>query len=164
MSISAKLALELTVREVLAGNAPAASEPNKTITHDQFNTIMNLDGASGAPITKTAAFRQALSAGAATVNFAALTGTNGVAVDFTGLKIQAIMFKAPTTNTAAIVITPGATNGLDLLGASSSVSIKPGQTALFFLNEGAPDVASGERAIDLAGTGTEVLDIIAVAG
>ena len=58
----------------------------------------------------------------------------------------------------------GTSSGYELLGNGFTFAVKPGQEALFFLNEGAPDVASAAKNIDLSGTGTESLDVIVVLG
>ena len=106
----------------------------------------------------------ALSAGAASVDFTAIRGTGGANRDFTGKKVQAILLKNKSTNTGDMTFSVGASNGLELFGASFTFKLKPGQCCLFYLNDAAPDVAAGDKTIDVAGTGAEQFEIQAVAG
>ncbi len=161
MSIIVSYSSRLDVRETII--APAARRDN-SIVHEAYSTNLQINAASSVPATKVAAFRKSLTAGAATIDLTSLVGTNSAVVDGTGLKVQAIKVKAPTTNTAAITVAEGASSGYELLGNGFTFAVKPGQEALFFLNEGAPDVALDAKNIDLSGTGTESLDVIVVLG
>ena len=40
----------------------------------------------------------------------------------------------------------------------------PGQEHVFFGNDATPDIASGARTLDLAGTGSQVLDVVIILG
>ena len=83
---------------------PAASTTKRRVTHDQFNTTLELSAASTPPVTKVAALQAALVAGAATIDLENLTGTNGAAVVGTGLRVQAMKVRNPSTNANAITI------------------------------------------------------------
>ena len=150
----------MDVTEVLSGVALG----DASLLHNGYSTEQILGSGSSVPCTKVAPFLATLIAGALTIDLTALVGTNGAAVDLTGLKIQAIKFRAPTTNSAVINIAPGVANDYDLLGASFSIDLLPGQEVMAFLNEAAPDVATADAEIDLAGTGTDALEVILVAG
>ena len=106
---------------------------------------------------------QALTAGAATIDLTALTGTNGAAVDFTGLKVQAAKFINPVGN-AAMTITFGATNPYLLGGTAFKWILSAGQELLVYLNDASPDVASGAKNIDISGTLAQSLTCVLVAG
>ena len=163
MSVSVVWAETITVTEVLPNNqGSTATDAKRTVTHDAFNEGGTLTSATTPPVTVCAHFVQTLSGGAATINFAALTGTNGATVDCTGLKPQLVRVKNLGANN--LVITEGASNGLALLGASFSVTVFPGAVHEFFLNDAASDVASGDRTIDLAGTGSQTSEWTIVAG
>ena len=87
MAVSATVKAILDVRELLASGVPASSGGDAVVVHDGWNQELLLNGASAAPVTKVAAFQQALSSGAATIDLTALTGANGATVDGTGLKV-----------------------------------------------------------------------------
>lgn len=119
------------------------------------------------PVTKVAAYEVTLSAGAATINLAALTGlTSEETVVGTGLKVQFFKFKNKTTNANAMTITKGASNGWgpDATGASFTIPMSPGQSWTFSGAEAGIDIASGVRTIDVTGTGSQVLQIHVVMG
>lgn len=164
MAVAATAVFQCKVVETLEANTASAAEAKRKVTHDQFDDTYELAAATTPPATKVAAFEQNLSAGAATINLAALTGTNGATVDLTGLKVQIISIEAKAANANPITIVPGASNGIDLFGASSSITLQPGQRFMWFGNDAAPDVASGDRTLDLSGTGSQGLNIIIVAG
>lgn len=167
MSVALTYRSQVTVAETLTdadGVSLSASETNRVVTHDQFNTTASLTSATTPPVTTVAAFRQALTDGAATIDLTALPGTNGASVSGTGLKVQAIKFKALSTNANVITITEGASNGYALAGASWSVALLAGQEFTLYGNDATPDVAAGDKTIDLAGTGTQSVDVIVVLG
>lgn len=164
MSVSLTLAATLTAVETLGVNTASASDANRKVTHDQFNQSQALTGASNVPVSKCAYFEQALTAGAASIDLTALTGTNGGAVNGTGLKVQAILIKNKSTNSNVMTFAVGASNGYNLAGAGWSEALLPGQWTLKFLNEAAPDVAAGAKTLDIAGTGAEVAQIGIVLG
>ena len=153
MSITVTYTSSATVKEVLETNAGSATAAHRTVTHDQFNTSKTLSAGSTPPVTRVAAFTQALTDGAATIDLAALVGTNGVAVDGTGLKVQVLKVKNLGAN--ALTIVPGASNGYNLAGAASKIILGANDEALLLFNDTQPDVASGARTLDLTGTGVQ---------
>jgi hypothetical protein len=142
--------LALTARETLGTNVPAASKP--TLVHDAFNSQGTMQTGTTPPATKFAAFQKALVAGVGTIDLTALTGTNGVTVDGTGLKVQAIRIQNPSTNTRAVIVQPGASNGYNIFGGSSLVTINPGEEIVWIGNDSAnvPDVGSSAKNIGLS--------------
>ena len=113
MSVTLTLTSNITAVETLETNVPAAAATKRRVTHDQFNTTSELNAASTPPVTKVAALQAALTAGAATVDLTSLTGTNGATVDGTGLRVQAMKLRNPSTNANAITVVEGASNGYD---------------------------------------------------
>jgi len=162
MPVSATVAGTLTVAETLATNVVDATSP--VITHNGFNFSATLNASSTPPISKMASFQKALSTGAATIDCTSLIGTNGASVDFTGLKVQGYIFQNPATNANAITVTVGASNGLLLHGASWKVILQPGEQLMFLGLNVSQTVGSGNKTIDLAGTGSQALNCILVAG
>jgi hypothetical protein len=158
-------AATVTVTETV-GSTPAVTATGSaaTITHDQFNKAATLTSSTTPPVTKHAAFEKALVAGAGTIDLTALAGSNAGAVDGTGLKVQVAYFKAKAANGNPITIAVGASNGYDLSGADFSVTLSPGQEVLLYGNDATPDIASGDKTIDLSGTGTDTLQVELVMG
>jgi hypothetical protein len=161
MAVSASYSLRCDVNETLATNVPAAETP--VIIHGQFSSTGTLNATSTPPATKMAAQTISLTAGAVTIDLTALTGTNGATVDGTGLKVQILKLKNRSSN-AVMTFGEGASNGYEALGNAWTLKLLAGQEIEMFLNDAAPDIASGAKTIDVAGTGTESFDFIVVMG
>lgn len=152
----------MTVNETPDSTTTAVSQ---SIQHTGLNQSHSLTPTSTVPVTKTAGRTDfALSGGAATINFTTMQGTGGATVTFNALKVQSIIMKNKSTNTGNMTFVPGASNGLDLFGVSSSITLKPGWWIHLYCNDSAPDIAAGDCTIDVSGTGTEQFEIHAVAG
>lgn len=162
MSVSVTYGVQVTVAETMATNVVAA--PSPLVQHTGYNSSGTFTASTSVPVTQVAAFVKTMTSGAATIDFSSLTGTNGATVVGTGLKVQFAKFKNPSTNANNIAITEGVSNGLSLFGASFSVTLAPGQEITFYGNDAAPDVASGDKTIDLAGTGSQTLECMIVLG
>lgn len=144
---------------------PDAVDANRKITHNGFNTAsLSLSGSTTPPVSMVASFQQALSGGAATIDLTNMPGTNGAAVNGTGLKVRAFKFLNPATNANPITIATGASNGYALAGSAFSVTLAPGQETSMYLKDGAPAIGSGAKTLDLTGTGSQVLHAILVIG
>lgn len=160
----------LTLVETLDATAvPGATAENRTITHADLNNFAVLDAYSTIAASKAVATKITLSGGAATVDLTALTGTNGVAVTFSGLKLQAMLFVNPVGNNACRIVT-GASNGYNVGGVSTfSVTLpggangKPASALLFWPGTNGA-VGGSSKTFDLAGTGTESVYLVMVAG
>ena len=126
------------------------------------NFVSALNASSSPAVTKQIQRTLALTAGAATVNLASLVGTNGAAVDFTGLKVQHFKFINPGAN--PITFTFGASNPYLLLGSGWKIIVPAHSEVAGMLSDQPPDVDSTHKNIDIAGTGTDSFNIILVAG
>lgn len=162
MPVTVTYQSKATVAEVLSNNVPFASV--KTVTQSGMDTTATLKADSTPPATTCALFQKALSSGAATIDLTSLTGTNGAAVDFTGLKVQIAKFANPATNANPITVTFGASNGYLLGGTAWKAILSPGDEITFFKNDTGPDVDSTHKTIDLAGTGSQALNVELIAG
>lgn len=140
-----------------------ATDSDSVLTWDGINTLKTLNASSTPAVTKFVRFDQALTASSATIDLTSMTGTNGASVDFTGLKVQVAKFKNQSGN-AAMTIKFGAANPYNLLGASFTLILPDEGEITLYLPEGAPDVAGGAKDIDLAGTGSEILEVQLFAG
>ncbi len=163
MSVTAEYIANVTVRETIETNVPAAASNGANVIHSGFNKTETLTASTTIPVTKTASFQKALSSGTATIDLTSLTGSNGATVVGTGLKVQIAKFANPTGN-ASIGLTFGASNPYNLLGAAFQFTLLAGQEITLYGNDATPDVGSGAKNIDLVGTGTQVLNCIIVLG
>jgi hypothetical protein len=164
MSISSAVNFSLKVTETLtAVDAPLIDTADATI-RTKIDRVVTLTAASSPDAELNADMEIAMTAGAATIDFTALTKRGGVAVSFNGKAVRAVAFKNPATNANPITIVEGAANGLPLLGASFSLTLQPGQEHFSYLGTGGTTVAGTDKTIDITGTGSQVLQMIAIAG
>jgi hypothetical protein len=159
--------LSLTVREILAANVPAATRP--IVTHNKFNAAATLKSTTTPPVSKCAVFQKALAAGVGTIDLTALVGTNNLAIDGTGLKVQAIKVQNPATNTHVLLLKPGTSNGYNLFGAASQIILNPGESIQWVGIDSAsvPDIAAGAKNLALSDNsagGTESHNFVIIMG
>lgn len=139
-----------------------AAAGGTTLEHYLFTTKVKLTTTTTPDVEAVSYQNSVLTAGARTIDLTALP-TAGGTYDATGKKVRAFMVKNKTGN-GVLTISEGATNGYALLGAGFTFRLAAEQQALFYLGDAAPAVASGDRTIDLAGTGTEQSEITIVIG
>ena len=160
MSVSAQVTMKCRVTETLSDTSLASNGTD--VVHDAYGLATTIKADSAVPATKVAAGIQTLTAGALTMDLTALTGTNGAAVTALGLKLQVWLLK--NLGAAVMTFSEGASNGYAALGASFSFKLLQNQMAQFYLADAAPDVASGDRTIDVAGTGSQTFQNVMVLG
>jgi len=166
-STSLTYAVTATLVEILpAAQAPgAASEAARTVTQAGFNAAQRtLKSDTSPPVTCGALFQQALAAGVATIDLTALDGFNDKVVNGTGLRVQLLRVRNPATNANPISIAKGAANGYDGLGAAFGVTLAPGAEVTILTNDAGSDIGSGNKTLDLTGTGSQALDVEIVMG
>lgn len=151
----------MSVTETL-NKASLGTGSNGKVTHDQHNESATYTSSTTPKCKEAAAIEVALSGGAATIDLAAIAGTIAN-IDGSGDNILAIKFKNRTGN-AVMTISEGATNGYALLGTGFTFKLLADQSATFFLDNSSPDIGATDKTIDIAGTGTEVIDVILVTG
>jgi len=162
MAVTLKHNEKIRVEETLSTGVSSDNSDNM-IVHDSMSSNRILNSGTTPPVTQVAQFAQGLTAGAKTIDLTALVGTNGAAVNGTGLKVQ--LFKVTNrVGNAAITLTDGASNGYELAGDAWKVILLAGQSFTFYGNDATPDVAVGAKTIDCTGTGTQTFDVIVVMG
>lgn len=163
MALTLTFTPTIQAAETLESGVTFASDTS--ITHAISDLSLALTGSSSPPVSKIAEGRKAMSGGAGTIDFSAIAGANGATQDMTGLKLRFAIFRNPSTNTGSISIVDGASNGYNIFGDSSgSETLLVGQWLIRYFAGNADAVASGDKTIDIAGTGTESLDYWLVFG
>lgn len=163
MAVTVKYQADVTVEETLASGVPAQSS-GSLIIHNGYNTTDTLNASSTPPATKAVAVEQALTAGAATVDLTSMTGTNGVAVDGTGLRVQCLKFRNKSVNAAVMSIAEAVANGYDGFGAGFDIELKAGAEVTIYTNDAGGDIGAANKDLTLAGTGVEVAELVIVMG
>lgn len=164
MSVVLTYESKVTALETVETETPLADDANSIITHDGLDTSDTLNAGTGVPVTKVVANTITMTAGAATIDMTALVGSNGGAVDMTGLKLQIFKLKAKATNTNPLVVKFGAADPYTGLGSAFNFELQPGAEMTFFGNEKSAEVASGVKDLDVAGTASEEVDMMMVCG
>lgn len=161
MTISVQDVMQLTVTETLGGEFVGT---DNTVTSDGMNESATLTASSTPPVTKYSFGRAIMTAGAGTIDLTSLPNADGVAaqVTFLGLKVNGWILHNPGLNN--IAVTEGTSNGYPLQGASFLFTIRPGETFKVKGADVGTDVASGDRTIDISGTGSQYLEYGFVAG
>lgn len=143
------------------------ADPNDaTVTHILNDTAV-LNPSSTPPVTMKGAFTLTLTAGAATIGLRAFPKDDDnplLLQDGDGLKVQVAKFKNPSTNAGDITITFGASNPYLLGGSAFKWILKPGQFVTVYTNDASPDVDNTHKSIDVAGTGSETLQVFLALG
>lgn len=148
-----------TATEILPNNTGSASDLKRTVIHDQYNESGTLNSGSSPPVTTVAEFLLTLTAGAATIDLRALTGTNGASVDGNGLKLQILRIK--NLGAAAMTFSVGASNGLAI---GAGFLVPAGAVVQFMYADGLEDIDATHKTIDVAGTGSQTAEITIVMG
>lgn len=78
---------------------------------------------------------------------------------------QAILLKNDAAN-GTITVSKGASNGygLDAGGADFDIPVAPGAALVMYFDDELPDVSGSAKTLDLAGTGTQSLQVALAAG
>lgn len=144
---------------------------DNTVTEDGLTVDWTGDSAKTSsttpPVTKSAMTAKTMSSGTATIDLTAMANdSDGATVDFSGLKVCCLTLTNPSSNANAITIAEGASNGFELNsgGTAWTVTLDPGDSVQFLLNESTPDVSGTKKTIDITGTGSQVLNIGVTAG
>jgi hypothetical protein len=158
MTVRASFAGSLTVVETLTGSYVLTTD--NTVTLQLGTSSLTLDGTTTPAVTKGTVFGKALSSGVGTIDLTALPGlTAEETINGTGLKVIIMILRGKATNTGPITVTFGAANPYLLLGSGFSLKLQPGQQQDLYLLALAPTIGSGAKNLDLAGTGSEVLEV-----
>ena len=162
MSVTVRCKMALQTTEVLETSVPAAGDAS--LLHNGYDTAVDVGAASSPPVSKCAFFEQALSDAAATIDLTALVGSNGAAVDGTGLRVQFLKFRNKAGNANVMSLAIGAANGYDGFGAGFKITLAPGAEQLVRTLDGGSDISGTNCELDLAGTGAQVAEMAIVMG
>lgn len=160
MPFSTAMKLNLATVNHLTGDDLAA---NTDVLHNGYDINKTFTDDT-TPDVDTAAFQTKLmTAGAATIDLTALL-LNGVSVSASGKKPRGILITALAGNGAAVTVEKGASNGYTGLGADFSVTLEPGMSFAVDFAAGGNTVGSGDKTLDLSGTGTDGVRLSFIAG
>lgn len=163
MSVSASWAATCTVVETLPNNTSSAPDATRKVTHTEFNEGSTLTATTTPPATTVAEFIATLTAGALTIDLTALTGTNGVTVNGTGLKVQVVRIKNLGANIMTFKV--GAANGhTGVFAATNGQPVQPGAVFMLYTNDTNDDVDGTHKTWDVTGTGSQTAEITIVLG
>ena len=164
MSISAVITIGTTITETVTATDHPLIDMSDASIKEKIVVSATLSAGSNPDAELHAATQVAMVAGAATIDFTALKKRGGVPVSFSGKNIRSIVLQNPATNANDITIVAGAVTGLALFGAAFKVVLKPGHSVGAYLGSDGPAVGGINKNIDITCTGSQVLDLIAVAG
>lgn len=166
-SVSAQFNAGLEVTEVVAYGLDNVPDPSSVHSFGPDNAT--LTATSTPAVTKVFSDTIALAAGAGTLDLTSLAGPASTTVDFTGLKVQIVKLKTPASNSGSIIVEhKDAATGYNLFGddnnSDESIEVPPGTVLIFIYNEALADVGANAKDLKFAGTGTDGMQIMLVAG
>lgn len=160
MALTVAMKLNMATLEELTGDDLNA---NTQILHNGYD-INKAFSASTTPDVDTAAFQTKLmSGGAGTIDLTSLL-LNGVAVSASGKKPRGLLITALSGNSGNVTVVKGASNGYTGLGSAFSITLEPGMSVAVDFASGGNAVGSGDKTLDLSGTGTDGVRFSFVAG
>ena len=150
---------QMTIVETI--NGAAVSPQDNTVTLSGLNETVQATGTTTPPVSVATAFPAVLSSGALTISLEALPGlTPSEILNAAGLKGTFLKLSNPIANANKITASQGASNGWRLDGATNwSIPLAPGQSILLNLDGQTDAVGASHLNIDLAGTGSQVLNV-----
>ena len=155
--------MSISTVETLPVNTSSAPDATRKVTHTEFNEGATLGASTTPPATTQASFILTLTAGAASVDLRALTGTNGATVDGNGLKVQLVRVKNLGANQMTIKV--GASNGhTGVFAATNGHPINSGGLAMVYTNDSGDDVDATHKTWDVTGTGSQTSEWTIVLG
>lgn len=157
MAVGISPTINFTAIETLDTGVDAVTSPD--VVHSSFNLNDGaLNASSTPPVSMTSYQTYTLSGGAFIIDLRALLGVNDESQDAVGLKLQTIIIRNPSGNNP-ITIGEGSTNGYPIWGAGNDVIYPAGTNQGTKFSDSLPDVAAGDKTIDIAGTGTETFSV-----
>lgn len=143
--------------------------PDSSSVHSFGADSATLNATSTPAVTAVFSDTIALAAGAGTLDLTALAGPSGTTIDMTGLKVQILKVKTPSSNSGSIIIEhKDAATGYNLFGddnnSDESIEVPPDTVLIFIYNEGLADVGAGDKDLTFTGTGTDGMQMMIVAG
>lgn len=151
----------ISIKETFTPAELPAAGSNVPITSSAFNKSFDIAPDSIPPGSQKAILTPTLVAGALTIDFTNLPKSVGGTFSAAGLKLRAILFNNPGSNT--VTISPGAATPYQFAGANSH-PVYPGATWVEYFKDGLAAIDGTHKMIDLAGTGTDAFECVLVFG
>lgn len=166
MTVSAKINLAITAAESLTSPSDLVGDSGAISLAHAMSDKQTINATSTVPATKAYSDTLTLTAGAVSLDLAALTDAINADLNLTGLKVQALGIKCPTTNTAPVAVAAHATNGYALLAASDGkVEVQIGGSLFMTFNDDAPDVGASAKVLEFTSSDTDAtVQVLIVAG
>lgn len=159
MAVAEISAVSILNKWSVTENVPGDPYTGKTVSPTTFNQAQSSYSQTSTPkALHYAAKTVALVAGALTIDLTALAGWGlQDTIDGTGLKILAMRVRGCAAGNAALIISEGAANPMELFGAGNPIVYPATLTKpwLFEFGETLDDISDTDCEIDLVGTGTE---------
>jgi len=164
--LSAQVQCYLSVTETL-DNAPEAGTAT-TVTSDAWNQGQtSLTSSTTPPVTKHVAEEvDPAGSGAATttIDLTDFDDIEGETQDGTGLKVQILRVRTPSTNTGDVTIGPAGANPYQLFGTGTTVTLPPDSELLFRLTDELADVSVTVKNVLISASGSDTAYVQMVLG
>lgn len=159
--------LALSGSEVFtAAEAPTgASAAQRTLAVTGADLAVTLDSQTTPKVETPPIVRRVTISGTTTIDLTAAAGAAlplaaSRSIDATGKRLVAMRLSCPITNSGAVNVAPGASNGYAPLGSGNDIDVRPGETIISIISgvaSGKPAVAGSAKNIDITGTTNDVI-------
>lgn len=159
--------LSLAGSEVFtASEAPSGSTvAQRTLTVAGADLSASLDATSVPKLEVSPIVRRVTISGTITIDLSAAAGAAlpiaaSRTIDASGKRLVAVRLSCPTTNSGAVNVAPGASNGYAMFGSGNDIDIRPGETIVAIINGVAsskPAVGGSAKNLDVTGTTNDVI-------
>lgn len=129
-----------------------------------MDTAQSLDAGSDPAVTEGGLCTKAMTAGAATLDLTALVDVRGRTFSLSGLKVVSVKIVALAANAGPVTISKGASNGYTGFGSAYSETLPAGAEVTRYLGSSGTAVSGTVKTLDLAGTGTDGVQISIAGG
>lgn len=156
MSVSAHYNLQL--------KTVVTDDDDNRRTEQGWPTVGQLSGSSTPAITHSDSVKVTLAAGAGSIDLRAFGNES---IDMNGKRVRGMKLSCPSTNTANVTVTPGASSGYNVFGrADGKMDVGPDDDVFCLPKGGSWEaVAAGSKTIDFASTDLDaVIEVHIMAG
>ncbi len=159
-TFSTVVGLNISTTETLTNDDLSGNTP---LRHTGYDIGPVLTATSTPDVTAAAYQTFAMVAGAKTIDMTNLL-LNAAAVTLNTKKPRALRVTALEANSANVAVVKGASSGYDGLGAAFSVTLEPGMSVMVWFSTQGNAVTSGNKTLDVSGTGTDGVQFSVIAG
>lgn len=166
MSVSTVVGnINVVATDTISGNG-IGNNPQDAVVKPYIARALSLTSSGTVPTDRVSKIALTLSSSTAQIDLNAVTLPGGTTASMTGRKLQIFAVDMPTGSSAMTFSVSTATDGsgYQFGGSLWSQTVRSGGFALSYAADGAPDISTSARYIEVSGTGSQTADVFMVFG